>query len=131
MQKTTALVEGDVALVYVDNKPAFFVRIERIEPDVKKRWWRVRFLVLAIPLTATTWIIDEEQIRGAEFTMSGTPIRIEKVVAPETGEGPTAEESTTQSKEKKAKEGAPEKPEKRAHILSLEDRMKEGGGGGR
>lgn len=72
----------DVVLVYIENNPTFFARIEDISPDVKKGWWRVRLLILQIPLMVTTWILDDDQIRGADFTMGGTPIRIEKVVAP-------------------------------------------------
>jgi hypothetical protein len=29
-----------------------------------------------------TWIIDDEQIRGGDFTMGGMPVRIEKAVPP-------------------------------------------------
>ncbi|MDZ7332373.1 MAG: hypothetical protein ONB31_10385 [candidate division KSB1 bacterium] len=72
----------DVVLVYIENNPTFFARIEDISPDIKKGWWRVRLLILQIPLMVTTWILDDDQIRGADFTMGGTPIRIEKVVAP-------------------------------------------------
>lgn len=76
------IAETDVVLVYVENHPTFFARIEDISPDIKKGWWRVRLLILQIPLMVTTWILDDDQIRGADFTMAGTPIRIEKVVAP-------------------------------------------------
>lgn len=76
-------VENDVVLVYIDNKPAFFSRVEGIAADVKKGWWQVTFLLLNIPLNTFTWILDNDQIRGADFTMQGTPMRIEKVVAPQ------------------------------------------------
>lgn len=77
-----SILENDVVLVHIENKPTFFARIENITTDVKKGWWRVRLLILQVPLMVTTWILDNEQIRGADFTMGGTPIRIEKVVAP-------------------------------------------------
>ncbi|SFM49802.1 hypothetical protein [Thermodesulforhabdus norvegica] len=74
--------EGDVVLVYVENKPAFFARIEAITPDVKPLWFRVKMLILQIPFVVVTWILREEYINGAEFTMGGTPIRMERVEAP-------------------------------------------------
>jgi len=77
-----SILENDVVLVYIENKPAFFARIENFTTDVKKGWWRVRLLILQVPLMVTTWILDNEQICGADFTMGGTPIRIEKVIAP-------------------------------------------------
>ncbi len=77
-----SFLEKDVVLVYIENNPTFFARIENISPDYKKGWWRVKLLILQIPLMVTTWILDNEQIRGADFTMGGTPIRIEKVIAP-------------------------------------------------
>lgn len=77
-----SILENDVVLVYIENNPTFFARIENITADVKKGWWRVRLLILQIPLMVTTWILDNEQIHGADFTMGGSPIRIEKVIAP-------------------------------------------------
>lgn len=41
------------------------------------------FLVLTIPLQKLIWILDDDQIRGADFTMGGNPVRIERVAAPE------------------------------------------------
>lgn len=72
----------DLVLVHIDNSPAFFARIEAIEPDVKPGWWQVTFLALLLPLQVNTWILDSSQVEGAPFTMGGTPIRIEKVEAP-------------------------------------------------
>ena len=83
MQKQEAILEQELVLIYIENKPAFYARIEKIWPDVKPGWWRVKFLALTFPVKIMTWIIDDEQIRGAEFTMGGIPIRIEKVAVPE------------------------------------------------
>ena len=74
----------DLVLVHIEGKPAFFARIEDISPDAKPRWWRVRLLVLTVPLQVCTWTLREEQINGEEFTMGGTAIRLEKVEVPET-----------------------------------------------
>jgi hypothetical protein len=73
---------NDLVLVHIDEKPAFFARIETIEPDVKPGWWQVTFLALMLPLQVNTWILDTSQVEGAPFTMGGTPVRLEKVVSP-------------------------------------------------
>ncbi len=108
-----SILENDVVLVYIENNPTFFARIENITTDVKKGWWQVRLLILQIPLMVTTWILDNEQIRGADFTMGGTPIRIEKVVAPNI----LTETTKFEKPEKKAKTKAESK--KQATIISL------------
>ena len=82
IEKHVALMPGDLALVHVENKPAFFTRIEEIDPDHKRGWWRVKLLVLNLPLKVVTWILDNEQVRGADFTMGGVPVRLEKIFAP-------------------------------------------------
>ena len=81
-EKKKSIIENDVVLVHVKEQPAFFARVEKIVNDVKPGWWQVSFLLLQVPLATFTWILDNEQIRGADFTMNGTPIRLEKVVAP-------------------------------------------------
>ena len=108
-----SILENDVVLVYIENNPTFFARIENITTDVKKGWWQVRLLILQIPLMVTTWILDNEQIRGADFTMGGTPIRIEKVVATNI----LTETTKFEKPEKKAKTKAESK--KQATIISL------------
>lgn len=70
---------GDVVLIYFREKPAFFARIDSIEPDVKKGWFRVQLLILTIPLRTVMWILREEYINGVPFTMEGNPARIEAV----------------------------------------------------
>jgi len=77
-----ALLENEIVLVYVEKQPAFFARVEKIVPDSKKGWWQVTFLLLRIPLSTITWIIDNDQIRGADFTMGGVNMRIEQVKSP-------------------------------------------------
>lgn len=77
-----AIAEKDIVLVHSNNQPYFFARVERITPDPKQGWWQVEFFVLAVPLQVVTWTIDDAQIRGANFTMSGIPMRIEKVSPP-------------------------------------------------
>jgi hypothetical protein len=109
----------DLVIIHIEEKPAFFARIENIVPDVKPKWWKVSLLVLTDPLQIFTWILDESQINGAPFTMGGTPIMIEKVVAPLEQEdsgpsSPVEEEGATVAVKK-----VPQK------VVSLVDRKKE------
>ena len=112
--KQTPIIEQDLVLINIEDKPAFYGRVEKITTDVKPKWWRVQFLFLTFPVQVTTWILDEEQIRGADFTMGGTPLRIEKVVAPE--EVAAVKEETDSSD--KITESKKESP-KKARMLSL------------
>jgi hypothetical protein len=73
---------NDVVLIYMEDKPQAFARIEAIEPDIKRGWYHVRLLFLQIPLAIVTWILRDVYINGDTFTMDGKPIRLEKVVAP-------------------------------------------------
>jgi hypothetical protein len=72
----------DLVLVYFDNKPGFYARIEEIVPDMKPGWWQVKLLALAFPLQVFTWVLDSSQIDGAPYTMGGTPVRLEPVISP-------------------------------------------------
>ncbi len=71
--------QGDVVLIYYQDEPSVYARIESIVPDVKKDWYQVTLLMLTIPPQATTWILREEYINGTPYTMGGQPLRIEKV----------------------------------------------------
>lgn len=106
---------SDLVLVHIDNKPGFYARIEDVSPDVKPGWWRVRLLVLTIPLEIYTWILEEAQINGTPFTMGGTPIRLEKVVSPL-----AQEEAAPAPPAETAKD-----PGKGGKVVSLLDRKKE------
>ena len=85
--------EGEVVLIHFNDKPTLYARVEHLQPDHKKGWWRVALLLLTIPPQSITWILDEDQVRGADFTMQGHPVRLERVKAsgpaekssPETG----------------------------------------------
>ncbi len=74
--------ETELVLVHIDHKPGFFARVEEIAPDARPQWWQVRLLPLGmdnLDFKSMVWILDSEQICGAEYTMSGIPMRIEKV----------------------------------------------------
>ncbi|NIV97636.1 hypothetical protein GWN26_00160 [Candidatus Saccharibacteria bacterium] len=117
--KKDSIIEQDLVLIHVEEKPALYARVENITADVKPKWWRVKFLMLTFPPKLVTWIIDDEQIRGADFTMGGTPIRIEKVVVPE-------EEATPSEKDESSDSDTSQKTDtKRARILSLDKKEKD------
>jgi len=111
---------GDVVLIYYREKPAFFARIESIEPDIKKDWFRIQLLILTIPLKTVTWILREEYINGVPFTMDGNLVRIEAV-------NPLTPESDLED----TKEGAPKKISPKGgrkvvpFIKPKKDRLKE------
>jgi hypothetical protein len=71
--------EGEIVLIYREDKPAAFGRIEAIEFDVKKDWYQITLLLLTIPTQTVTWILRESYIDGAPFTMGGRPMRLETV----------------------------------------------------
>lgn len=71
--------ENDVVLIYFENEPAIFARIESVEPDSKRGWYHVTLLLLTIPMHTVTWILRDIYIDGAPFTMGGTSVRIEPV----------------------------------------------------
>jgi hypothetical protein len=68
---------GDLVLVHFNEQPAFFARVEDVQPDVKPEWYQIRLLVLQVPLKELTWILRAEYINGQAFTMGGHPVRIE------------------------------------------------------
>jgi len=75
--------ENDVVLLYFENKPLIFARIETILPDIKPDWYHVKLLILQVPFYPVTWILRDTYIDGEEFTMSGKKVRMEIVVCPE------------------------------------------------
>ena len=75
--------ENDVVLIYFEDKPLAFARIEDISPDIKAGWYHVKLLFLQVPLQAVTWILRDSYVEGAEFTMNGKKMRLERVVCPE------------------------------------------------
>ncbi len=109
--------EGDLVLVHVEDTPAFFARIECIAEDVKPDWYQVTLLVLQVPLVEVTWILRQEYIAGASFTMGGKKVLMEQVVAPP-GEPPPEQE-------RKSKKDVGEQPSanrEKGKVISLLDR---------
>lgn len=78
-RRKSSNAEGDVVLIYYQDAPSVYARIEAMEPDVKKGWYQVTLLMLTIPAQTATWILREEYVNGEPFTMGGQPLRIEGV----------------------------------------------------
>lgn len=73
---------NDIVLIYFEDTPVSFARIESILPDAKKDWYHIKLLMLQIPLQVATWILKEDYINGNEFHMNGKKMKIEKVICP-------------------------------------------------
>ena len=78
----------DLVLIYLENQPIFFARIENIIPDIKPGWVRMKFLILQIPVSLGEWILLPVYVQGEEFTMGGKKVLIEKVEVPREELGP-------------------------------------------
>ncbi len=78
--------ENDLVLIYLEDKPLSFARIEDISADSKPDWYHVRLLLLQVPLQIVTWILRDVYINGDEFTMNVKRMRLELVVVPEESE---------------------------------------------
>jgi len=89
--------ENDVVLIYLEDQPISFARIEDISPDIKKDWYHVKLLLLQVPLQVVTWILRDIYINGQEFTMEGKKVRLERVISPK-GVEPIEKEKETSEK---------------------------------
>ncbi len=70
---------NDLVLVHLDREPAFYARLNDINPDAKRGWYQVELLVLSLPPRTVTWILEESHLAGEEFTMGGRPVRLELI----------------------------------------------------
>jgi hypothetical protein len=73
---------GDIVLIHHQNNPVVYARVEEITADVKPGWWHLRLLVLQVPSREVVWILRDEYIDGAEFTMDGEAMRLEPLGPP-------------------------------------------------
>ena len=116
--------ENDVVLVYLEDNPVSFARVESIEPDSKKDWYQIKLLMLQIPVQVVTWILKDLYINGEEFFMGGKRMRLEVVECPEEGEAladPAAPEFDAPELDDDPGEPAPKKeaPKGGGKIISL------------
>lgn len=103
---------NDIVLIYVEDKPQIFARIESIEPDVKRDWYHIKLLILQIPLMVVTWILKNDYINGETFTMEGKPMRLELVQSPEPQDSAPAPDDIE------------EPPPQKGKVISLNDLKK-------
>lgn len=114
-------VEHDIVLIYLEEKPLAFARIEEILPDHKPDWYHVKFLLLQLPLQVVTWILRDVYINGEPYTMGGKSMRLELVTCPETSEqvddtGQQLPDTDTRERKKSTT--------KEAKVISLADLKK-------
>lgn len=105
--------ENDVVLIYFEDTPMGFARIESIAADHKPGWYHVKLLLLQLPLQSVTWILRDAYIDGGEFTMGGNRMRLEKVVCPE--DPPEAAEGSVEARPRQKKP---------SNVISLTDLKK-------
>jgi hypothetical protein len=110
-------LENDVVIIYYEDKPLTFARIETISADHKRDWYHVKLLFLQLPLQTVTWILKDIYINGEEFTMDGKRMRMEVVVNPDGMTEP--QNDSTNPADKKTK-----KDMKGAKVISLADMKK-------
>ncbi len=106
--------ENDLVLIYFEDQPLSFARVEEILPDSKPDWYHVKLLMLQIPPRVVTWILRDVYVNGAEFTMDGKRIRLEKVIVPE-------EPQSSEEMVKEGDKGESEKISGNAKVISLKD----------
>lgn len=114
----------DIVLIYMEDAPVSFARIEDIVPDHKKDWYQIRLLMLQMPLQVVTWILKADYINGDVFSMNGKSMRLEKVVAPvvsvEHDDEPETQPENGKDLEALESEGPSEK--KQGNIISFSKR---------
>ena len=93
-------IEKDIVLIYSEDTPLTFARIEEISPDIKPNWYHVKLLILQMPLQPVTWILRDSYINGEEFTMDGRKVRLELIECPEVAEKPGIHEEKSQGSKK-------------------------------
>lgn len=98
---------NDLVLVYKEDIPQFFARVEDISEDIKPGWFHLKLLILTIPVQEVTWILKDIYIDGDEFSMEGQKMRIEKIIAP-----------SSQKKEETNKESIEIEPDENIEVES-------------
>jgi len=109
--------ENDIILIYLEDKPLAYARIEDILADSKPDWYHVKLLILQIPIQVVTWILKDIYINGSEFTMNGKKMRLEEVIVPK---DPIEPDNTEMPADKKIKP----KDNAGAKVISIKDRKK-------
>ena len=111
--------ENDLVLIFMEDVPLSFARIESILADSKPDWYHVKLLMLQVPPHIVTWILRDIYINGSEFTMQGKRMRLEKVVVP-----PEPQVLEQEEEKKDAAGGKKSKDTVRSKVISLSDLKK-------
>jgi hypothetical protein len=111
--------QNDIVLIFLENTPLSFARIESILPDSKPNWYHVKLLMLQVPLHVVTWILRDVYINGETFTMNGKQMRLEQVVCPTEPELPVAE-----TEEEKKTVSRKKRSSGKAEVISFSDLKK-------
>jgi len=111
---------NDVVLIYLEDSPVSFARVESILPDPKKDWYQIKLLMLQIPLQVVNWILKDDYINGEEFHMNGKKMKLTTVECP--GEELVLSHPKNSSRKLTEKPEKPEKPD--AKIISFSDLKK-------
>jgi hypothetical protein len=107
-------IENDLVLIYFEDNPLSFARVESILPDSKPDWYHVKLLLLQMPPQLVTWILRDVYISGTEFTMNGKRMRLEKVVVPDEPKSPESVDNQDKTDE-------PSEAAGKAKVISLKD----------
>jgi hypothetical protein len=115
---------GDLVLIYFEDKPMSFARVEDILPDSKPGWFHIKLLMLQVPLQVVSWILRDLYIEGGEFTMNGNRMRLERVVSPEELELPAEALPGDDPDDEAAAEPKATPELGNAKVISLTDRKR-------
>jgi hypothetical protein len=129
-KEETMARENDVVLIYLEDSPVSFARVESVEPDSKKDWYQIKLLMLQIPVQVVTWILKDLYINGEEFFMGGKRMRLEVVECPEEEEAladPDVPELDDDSGEPTPKKEAPKGGGKIISLAEVKRLKKENG----
>ena len=110
---------NDLVLIYLEDEPLSYARIEDILADRKPDWYHVKLLLLQVPAQIVTWILRDIYIEGTEFTMQGKRMRLEKVVVPD---DPLPRDKIKDNKQ--PVEPKTDRPTGQAKVISLTDLKK-------
>ncbi len=112
---------NDIVLIYLEDAPISFARVESILPDAKKDWYHIKLLMLQIPLQAVTWILKGDYINGSEFHMNGQKMKLEKIKS--SGEDLPLKKPESPNDKKASKDMGPKKKTP-GKIISFSDLKK-------
>ena len=104
--------ENDIVLIYYEENPLVFARIESILPDARPDWYHVNVLLLQVPPQVVTWILRDIYINGETFTMDGKKMRLELVEPPQSEEAISGKEPIVEKHSKSETKGS---------VISLND----------